>query len=169
MESKLRVGIGYDTHPLATGRKLVIGGVEIPYDKGLSGWSDADVLTHAVIDALLGAAALGDIGHHFPPGAPEYKGILSLKLLREVKNKLEKEGWRVVNIDATVIAEQPRLEEFISQIRRSLSQTLGLAVGQVSVKASTAAKLGYIGRGQGIEARAVALIQKHFEAGDSGQ
>ena len=159
MESNLRVGIGYDTHPLAKKRRLVLGGVEIPNDKGLSGWSDADVLTHAIIDALLGAAALGDIGSHFPPRKAEYKDIASLVLLKEVKNKLAAEGWRISNIDATVITEQPKLNEFMSQIQSSLSQTLDIEAGQVSVKASTAAKLGYIGRGEGIEARAVALIE----------
>jgi 2-C-methyl-D-erythritol 2,4-cyclodiphosphate synthase len=161
MESKLRIGIGYDIHPLVKKRRLVLGGVVIPFNKGLSGWSDADVLTHAVIDALLGAAALGDIGSHFPPGEAEYKEISSLVLLEEVKDKLTAEGWRINNIDATVITEQPKLAEFISQMRRSLSQTLGIEVGQVSVKASTSAKLGFIGRGEGIAARAVALIESN--------
>jgi 2-C-methyl-D-erythritol 2,4-cyclodiphosphate synthase len=161
MESKLRIGIGYDIHPLVKKRRLVLGGVVIPFNKGLSGWSDADVLTHAVIDALLGAAALGDIGSHFPPGEAEYKEISSLVLLEEVKDKLTAEGWRINNIDATVITEQPKLAEFISQMRRSLSQTLGIEVGQVSVKASTSAKLGFIGRGEGIATRAVALIESN--------
>ena len=159
MANNLRVGIGFDTHPLVKERRLVLGGVEIPSDRGLSGWSDADVLTHAIIDALLGAAALGDIGSHFPPGEAEYKDVASLVLLKEVKDKLAAEGWRISNLDATVIAEQPRLNEFISQIQTSLSQALGIEAGRVSVKASTAAKLGGIGRGEGIEARAVALIE----------
>jgi len=159
MKSNLRVGIGYDTHPLAKKRRLVLGGVEIPNDKGLSGWSDADVLTHAIIDALLGAAALGDIGSHFPSGEAEYKDIASLVLLKEVKDKLAAKGWRISNIDATVITEQPKLSEFMSQIQSSLSQALDIEAGQVSVKASTSAKLGCIGRGEGIEARAVALIE----------
>ena len=159
MANNLRVGIGFDTHPLVKKRRLVLGGVEIPNDRGLSGWSDADVLTHAIIDALLGAAALGDIGSHFPPGEAEYKDVASLVLLKEVKDKLAAEGWRISNLDATVIAEQPRLNEFISQIQTSLSQALGIEAGRVSVKASTAAKLGSIGRGEGIEARAVALIE----------
>jgi 2-C-methyl-D-erythritol 2,4-cyclodiphosphate synthase len=159
MANNLRVGIGFDTHPLVKKRRLVLGGVEIPNDRGLSGWSDADVLTHAIIDALLGAAALGDIGSHFPPGEAEYKDIASLVLLKEVKDKLAAEGWRISNLDATVIAEQPKLNEFISQIQASLSQALGIEAGRVSVKASTAAKLGSIGRGEGIEARAVALIE----------
>jgi 2-C-methyl-D-erythritol 2,4-cyclodiphosphate synthase len=161
MESKLRIGIGYDIHPLVKKRRLVLGGVVIPFNKGLSGWSDADVLTHAVIDALLGAAALGDIGSYFPPGEAEYKDISSLVLLEEVKDKLTAEGWRINNVDATVITEQPKLAEFISRMRRSLSQTLGIEVGQVSVKASTSAKLSFIGRGEGIAARAVALIRSN--------
>ncbi len=161
MESKLRIGFGYDTHPLVKKRRLVLGGVAIPFNKGLSGWSDADVLTHAIIDALLGAAALGDIGSHFPPGEAAYKAISSLVLLEEVKDKLDAEGWRIGNIDATVIAEEPKLAEFISQIRYSLSQTLGIEANQVSVKASTQAKLGCIGRGEGIAVRAVALIESN--------
>ena len=139
----------------------MLGGVEIPFNKGLGGWSDADVLTHAIIDALLGAAALGDIGSHFPPGEAAYKDISSLVLLEEVKDKLTAEGWRISNIDATVITEQPKLAEFISQMRYSLSQTLSIEASQVSVKASTSAKLGGIGRGKGIEARAVALIESN--------
>jgi 2-C-methyl-D-erythritol 2,4-cyclodiphosphate synthase len=161
MESKLRIGIGYDIHPLVKKRRLVLGGVAIPFNKGLSGWSDADVLIHAIIDALLGAAALGDIGSHFPPGEAAYKDISSLVLLEEVKDKLDAEGWRIGNIDATVIAEEPKLTEFISQMRYSLSQTLGIEVGQVSVKASTQAKLGFIGKGEGIAAKAVALIESN--------
>ncbi len=161
MESRLRIGIGYDTHPLVKKRRLVLGGVEIPFNKGLDGWSDADVLTHAIIDALLGAAALGDIGSHFPPGEAAYKDISSLVLLEEVKDKLTAEGWRISNIDATVITEQPKLAEFISQMRYSLSQTLSIEASQVSVKASTSAKLGGIGRGKWIEARAVALIESN--------
>jgi len=161
MESRLRIGIGYDTHPLVKKRRLVLGGVAIPFNKGLGGWSDADVLTHAIIDALLGAAALGDIGSHFPPGEAAYKDISSLVLLEEVKDKLTAEGWRISNIDATVITEQPKLAEFISQMRYSLSQTLSIEASQVSVKASTSAKLGGIGRGKWIEARAVALIESN--------
>ena len=137
----------------------MLGGVEIPHNRGLDGWSDADVLTHAIIDALLGAAALGDIGSHFPPGEAAYKDISSIVLLEEVKDKLDAEGWRISNLDATVITEEPKLAEFISQMRYSLSQTLGIKVSQVSVKASSSDKLGYTGRGEGIEARAVALIE----------
>ena len=155
----MRVGIGYDVHPLTPGRRLVLGGIEIPFDKGLSGWSDADVLTHAIIDALLGAAVLGDIGSHFPPGEPQYKDISSLALLKRVKAKLAESGWQVGNVDATIVAEQPRLRDFIDGMRQKLSQTLGIALSQVSVKASTSDQLGFIGRGEGIAAYAIALIQ----------
>lgn len=158
-KNKLRIGTGYDVHPLVKKRKLVIGGVEIPFGKGLDGWSDADVLTHAIIDALLGAAALGDIGGHFPPGEPQYKDISSLTLLKEVGDKLVAQGWRIVNIDATVIAEEPKLAGFIDRMRQSLSQTLGIEVERVSVKASTANGLGCIGKGKGMEALAVAMIE----------
>ena len=154
----MRVGIGYDVHPLTSGRRLVMGGIDIPFDKGLGGWSDADVLTHAIIDALLGAAALGDIGGHFPPGEPQYKDISSLALLERVKGELAENGWRVDNVDATIVADKPRLGDFIDQMRQQLSQTLGIALSQVSVKASTSAQLGFIGQGKGIAAYAVALI-----------
>jgi len=159
MASRLRVGIGFDTHPLAPGRRLVLGGVDIPFDRGLSGWSDADVLTHAIIDALLGAATLGDIGSHFPPGEPQYKDISSLTLLERVRGELADHGWRVNNIDATILAESPRLSDFIDGMRQQLSQTLGIALSQVSVKASTSAQLGFVGRGEGIAACAIALLE----------
>ena len=159
METRLRVGIGYDVHLLAKKRKLIIGGVEIPFDKGLDGWSDADVLTHAVIDALLGAAALGDIGSHFPPGEAQYKDISSLILLEKTGEKLAAEGWRIVNIDATVVAEEPKLVGFFGQMRWQLSGKLGLDLEQVSVKASTANGVGCLGRGKWMEAQAVALIE----------
>ncbi len=159
MKSKMRIGIGYDVHPLAPGRRLVLGGVEIPFAKGLSGWSDADVLTHAIIDALLGAAALGDIGRHFPPGEPQYKDISSLVLLEKVKNELDKNGWQINNIDATIVAEQPRLRDFIDRMRQKLSQTLGIDMSQVSVKASTSEGLGFIGQGEGIATYAVAMLE----------
>ena len=159
MASRIRIGIGYDVHPLIPGHRLVLGGVDIPFDKGLSGWSDADVLTHAIIDALLGAAALGDIGSHFPPGEPQYKDISSLTLLEKVKDKLVDNGWQIGNIDATIVAEQPKLGQFIDEMRRKLGQTLGIALGQVGVKAKTSAQLGFIGRGEGMAAYAVALIE----------
>src|SRR4030042_1316457 len=129
----MRMGIGDDVHPLVPGKKLVLGGVEIPFVKGLEGWSDADVLTHAVIDALLGAAALGDIGQHFPPGQNEYKDISSLVLLDRVVGKLEDEGYRVGNIDATVVAEKPKLMEYIDGMRKNLSRVLGVEIIKVSV------------------------------------
>lgn len=159
MKNNMRIGVGYDIHLLKPGRQLVLGGVKVPFDKGLDGWSDADVLTHAIIDALLGAAALGDIGSHFPPGAPQYKGISSLELLAKVSTKLAAEGWRVVNIDATVVAERPRLSEHIGAMREEISRTLATPAGRVSVKASTANGLGEIGWGEGIAAYAVAMIE----------
>lgn len=155
----MRIGIGYDVHPLVPGRKLVLGGIDIPFDKGLSGWSDADALTHAVIDALLGAAALGDIGSHFPPGEPEYKDISSQVLLERVVRKLTAGGWRVVNIDATLIAEEPKLGGYINDMRQKLSEAMGISTGQVSVKASSNNGLGFIGGGEGIAACAVAMIE----------
>ena len=159
MKSKMRIGIGYDVHPLTSGRRLVLGGVEIPFVKGLDGWSDADVLTHAIIDALLGAAAQGDIGSYFPPGEPQYQDISSLVLLERVKNELDKNGWQINNIDATIVAERPRLRDFIDRMRQQLSQTLGIDISQVSVKASTAEGLGFIGRGEGIAILAVAMLE----------
>ena len=156
----MHTGIGYDSHPLVPGRKLVLGGVTIPYDKGLSGWSDADVLTHAIIDALLGAAALGDIGQHFPPGEEQYRDSSSLLLLKQAGAKLAENGWRVGNIDATIIAEQPKLSGFIHQMRQGISQALGIEVGQVSVKASTSNNLGFIGRGEGIASLAIASVER---------
>ena len=159
MKGNLRTGIGYDVHPLASNRRLVLGGMEIPFDRGLSGWSDADVLTHAIIDALLGAAALGNIGTNFPPGEPEYRDISSLVLLKRVSDKLAEKGWRVGNIDATIVAEQPRLSEFIDDMRRHLSQTLDIETEQVSVKAVTSEQMGFVGRGEGMAACAIALIE----------
>jgi 2-C-methyl-D-erythritol 2,4-cyclodiphosphate synthase len=156
----MQFGIGFDIHPLVTGRKLVLGGVEIPFDRGLDGWSDADVLTHAIIDALLGAAAMGDIGMHFPPGNAEYKNISSLKLLAEIKDKLAANGWQINNIDATVITEKPHLREYIDIMRERLRQTLGIPIAQVSVKASTANRVGALGNGEAIAAMAIASIQK---------
>ena len=154
----MRVGIGFDSHPLVAGRRLVLGGVDIPFEKGLDGWSDADVLTHAIMDALLGAIASGNIGTHFPPGDPRYKGASSLVLLQSVKAELEEKGWKVDNIDATIIAQRPRLKDFIDPIRQKLSQTLGVDISQVSVKASTSNNLGFVGREEGMAACAVALL-----------
>jgi len=156
----MRFGIGFDIHPLADGRRLVLGGVDIPFPRGLEGWSDADVLTHAVMDALLGAAALGDIGVHFPPGKLEYKNVSSLKLLAEVKQKLAAQGWHIENIDATIITEKPRLRGYIDKMREQLGTVLDVHVNQVSVKASTANGVGAIGNGDGVAALAIASITK---------
>ena len=160
MKVSIRVGIGYDAHPLAGGRKLVLGGVLIPFDKGLEGWSDADVLTHAVMDALLGAASLGDIGGYFPPGDMDFKGVSSLILLEKVREELARCGWRAGNIDATIIAGEPVLGNYIEEMRGNLSEVLGIDPGRLSIKASSSNRLGFTGRGEGIEARAVALIEK---------
>jgi 2-C-methyl-D-erythritol 2,4-cyclodiphosphate synthase len=155
-----RTGIGFDVHPLVSGRRLVLGGIEIPFNYGLDGWSDADVLTHAIIDALFGAAALGDIGIHFPPGDSEYKDVSSLRLLSITRDKLKENGWSIGNIDATIMAEQPKLAGYIDKMRRQLSDTLGITLEQVSVKATTSEKLGFIGRGEGIAAFATALLKE---------
>jgi 2-C-methyl-D-erythritol 2,4-cyclodiphosphate synthase len=160
MGGNFRCGTGYDVHALVSGRRLVLGGVEIPFERGLSGWSDADVLTHAVMDALLGAAALGDIGRHFPPGDPQYEGISSLTLLAKVKDMLDKCGWLAKNIDATIIAERPKLAGHIDDMREKLCRTLDIKIEQVSVKASTSDGLGFTGRGEGIAALAVAAIEE---------
>ena len=160
VKSKLRIGIGYDVHPLTPGRRLVLGGVDIPFDKGLDGWSDADALVHAIIDALLGAACLGDIGSHFPPGDPEYKDISSLVLLKKVGDELKENGWLIVNVDTTIVAEQPRLKDFFDQMREKLSQALNIETNQVNVKASTSEGLGFVGRGEGIAAQAVVLLEE---------
>jgi 2-C-methyl-D-erythritol 2,4-cyclodiphosphate synthase len=159
MKNERRIGLGYDVHPLVPGRKLVLGGVEIPFEMGLEGWSDADVLTHAVIDALLGAAALGDIGQHFPPGEAEFKEVSSLFLLDKVVEKVEERGYKVGNIDATVVAERPRLREYIDDMRHNLGHVLGIDMDRVGVKASTNNGVGDIGRGEGIAALAIALIE----------
>jgi len=154
----MRIGTGYDVHKLVEGRKLIIGGVEIPYEKGLLGHSDADVLVHAIMDALLGAAALGDIGKHFPDSDPKYKGADSLMLMREVKRILAENGYQVGNVDATIIAQAPKMSPHIGTMRRNIADALGLDVSQVSVKATTEERLGFTGRGEGISAQAVALI-----------
>jgi len=165
MASKIRIGIGYDVHPLTPGRRLVLGGVEIPFDEGLYGWSDADVLVHAIIDALLGAANLGDIGQHFPPGELQYEDISSLILLERVRDELSKNAWVVGNVDATIVAERPRLEGFIDRMRQQLSEKLRITPGQVSVKAKTSERLGSVGRGEGIACYAVALIEDISDKG----
>jgi 2-C-methyl-D-erythritol 2,4-cyclodiphosphate synthase len=161
---ELRVGIGWDSHPLILGRKLVLGGVAIPYDKGLAGWSDADVAVHAVIDALCGAADLGDIGTLFPPQEPEYKDISSLVLLNKTGELLKVRGFRVVNIDVTIMAQDPRISPFIPEMRNSISWALGIDSKQVTVKATTTNGLGFIGRGEGMAAQAAALVRKKRNA-----
>ncbi len=156
----MRIGHGYDVHRLVEGRKLVLGGVEILYDKGLLGHSDADVLLHAIADSLLGAAALGDIGKHFPDSDEKYKGADSLVLLAEVAKILRNNGFSVTNVDSTVIAQAPKLAPFIEKMRQNIASALGVDVSAVSVKATTEEKLGFTGAGEGIAAHAVCLIDK---------
>ncbi len=156
----MRIGHGYDVHRLVEGRDLILGGVKIPFEKGLLGHSDADVLTHAVMDALLGAAALGDIGKHFPDSDPAYKGADSLALAREVAMLLRAKNYRVGNVDATVLAQAPKLAPYIPQMRENLSLALGIPVDAVSVKATTEEHLGFTGAGEGIAAHAVCLLEQ---------
>ena len=155
----MRVGTGYDVHKLVEGRKLILGGVDIPYEKGLLGHSDADVLTHAVMDALLGAAALGDIGRHFPDSDDRYKGISSLELLKRVGELLNEELYVVGNIDATVIAQRPKLAGFIPQMKKNIADTLGIDEDSVNIKATTEEGLGFTGEGLGIASQAVCLLE----------
>ena len=154
----MRVGTGYDVHKLVEGRKLIIGGVEIPYEKGLLGHSDADVLTHAVMDALLGAAALGDIGLHFPDSDPAYKGADSIKLLEHVGDLLESKMYYVENIDATILAQAPKMRPHIDDMRKNIANALRIELSCVNVKATTEEGLGFTGAGEGIAAHAVCLI-----------
>lgn len=156
--SNLRVGYGYDAHRLAEGRRFVLGGVEIPHEKGLLGHSDADVLAHAVIDALIGAAALGDIGRHFPPTDAAYKGISSIELLGRVAKLLDEKGFMVVNVDSTVVCEAPRLAAHIPGMIKNISGALGIDPGCVNVKAKTEEGMGFTGSGEGMSAHAVALL-----------
>jgi 2-C-methyl-D-erythritol 2,4-cyclodiphosphate synthase len=156
----MRIGTGYDVHVLGEGLPLWLGGVQVPHTHGLIGHSDADVLLHAICDALLGAAALGDIGKHFPDTDPQYKGISSLRLLAHVGALLQKHGYRVGNIDSTVAAQRPKLAPHIEQMRRNIADTLGIDIDQVSVKATTTEHLGFEGREEGISAQAVALIEQ---------
>jgi len=155
-----RTGIGFDTHRLVTGRPLIIGGVEISHERGLLGHSDADVLVHAVMDALLGAIADGDIGQHFPPGDARWKDANSIELLGLVLTRVRAHGWQVVNVDSTVLAEAPRLAPHISRMRARMAEALGVDVARVSVKATTNEGLGAIGRREGISAMAVATVEK---------
>ena len=151
--------MGYDVHKLTEDRKLILGGVEIPYEKGLLGHSDADVLLHAIMDALLGAAALGDIGKHFPDIDPQYKGISSIKLLEHVAALLDENGYVVENIDATIIAQRPKMAPYIPKIRENIANTLGLELNQVNIKATTEEGLGFTGSGDGISAQAVCILE----------
>lgn len=161
----MRIGHGYDVHRLAAGRALILGGVKIPYERGLDGHSDADVLVHAVMDALLGAAAMGDIGKHFPDDDDRYLGADSIALLREVRRLLDERGYRLGNLDATVIAQRPRLAPFLDQMRRNIADALHTDIRNVSVKATTEEHLGFTGSGEGIAAHAVCLIEKTTSAG----
>ena len=156
----MRIGHGYDVHRLVEDRKLILGGVEIPYEKGLLGHSDADVLTHAVMDALLGAAGLGDIGKHFPDTDPSYKGADSLKLLDHVTSLLSELGWLVGNVDATIIAQRPKLATYLPRMRDNLAVRMKIAPEQVNIKATTEEKLGFTGSGEGMAAHAVCLLTK---------
>jgi len=156
--TRLRVGEGWDTHALVPGRKLVIGGIEIPYERGLLGHSDADVLAHAITDALYGGAGLGDIGLHFPDTDDRFKGANSILLLAETARRVREAGWEIVNIDSTVIAQAPKLAPHIGAMRERLAQALQLGPAQVNVKAKTAERLGPVGQGLSIEARAVVLL-----------
>lgn len=155
-----RVGLGFDVHPFQEGRKLVLGGIEILFEKGLKGHSDADVLLHAITDALLGAAALGDIGKHFPDTDPAFKNADSTKLLKESYSLVQKEGFLIENIDSTVVAERPKLAPYIPDIRKHVSKALKCHVDQVSVKATTNEKMGFVGREEGIAVHAVVLLKK---------
>lgn len=156
----IKVGIGYDVHALVEGRVLILGGVEIPYERGLLGHSDADVLIHAIMDALLGALALGDIGAHFPDHDPRYFGISSLSLLRQVVELIEGQGYRVGNIDSIIVAERPKVAPFIPQMRSNIARVLKLVESCVSVKATTTERLGFEGRGEGIGAQAIVNLEK---------
>lgn len=157
--TKLRIGHGYDVHRLTEGRPLIVGGVTIPYERGLDGHSDADVLVHAVMDALLGAAALGDIGKLFPDQDAAYKGADSILLLQQVGRKLTQLGWQVVNVDATLIAQAPKVAPYITAMRQRIAEALQVDVGQISVKATTEEHLGFTGEGLGMAAHAVALLE----------
>ncbi|MDE0301438.1 MAG: 2-C-methyl-D-erythritol 2,4-cyclodiphosphate synthase [Candidatus Poribacteria bacterium] len=159
----MRVGIGYDLHRLVPNRKLILGGVEIPHTLGLLGHSDADVLTHAIIDAILGAAALGDIGSHFPDSDPAYEGINSLILLREVKTKVENVGYIVQNVDSTIVAQQPKLASHITEMRGRLAETLNLSPNEVNVKATTSEGIGVVGEEEAIVAQAVVCLVEHWD------
>ncbi|MDO5541587.1 MAG: 2-C-methyl-D-erythritol 2,4-cyclodiphosphate synthase [Eubacteriales bacterium] len=162
----MRVGMGYDVHKLAENRKLILGGVEIPFERGLLGHSDADVVVHAIMDALLGAAALGDIGKHFPDTDPAYEGISSIKLLRHVGDLLEEHNYVVENIDATIIAQRPKLLNYMTGMVKNVAEALGLEENQVNIKATTEEGLGFTGSGEGISAHAVCLLMPLVDISD---
>ena len=155
----MRIGSGYDVHKLAEGRDCIIGGVKIPYEKGLLGHSDADVLLHAIADALLGAAALGDIGRHFPDNDPQYKGADSRKFLSHVVGLILAEGYCIINIDATIIAQKPKMAPHIEQMRKNIAEALGIEVDQINIKATTEEGLGFTGTGEGISSQAIAALE----------
>ena len=155
----LRIGHGYDVHKIVNGRKMIVGGVEIPYDKGLLGHSDADVLVHAIMDALLGAAALGDIGRHFPDSSEEFKDISSINLLIRVKKLLSDKGYRISNIDATLVMQAPKVAPYVQKMRENIAFALAISTDDVNIKATTEEKLGFTGSGEGAAAHAVALIR----------
>ncbi|HLX81057.1 MAG TPA: 2-C-methyl-D-erythritol 2,4-cyclodiphosphate synthase [Burkholderiales bacterium] len=155
----MRIGQGFDVHALIEGRRLVVGGVEIPYEKGLAGHSDADVLLHAICDALLGAAALGDIGSHYPDSDPQYSEVDSRELLRTTAKKVAAAGYKIVNVDSTIFAQAPRMAPHVARMTGNIAADLGINPAAVSIKATTTEKLGYIGRGEGIAAQAIALIE----------
>jgi len=156
----MRIGFGYDVHPLAAGRPLILGGIKIPYLLGLQGHSDADVLIHAICDALLGAVAEGDIGGHFPDTDPQYKEIRSTILLKKVMTRMREKGVHIVNIDASIVAQKPKLADFIPRMVKEIAGVLEIETGRVNVKATTSEGLGFVGRGEGITAYAVALVQE---------
>ena len=160
----MRIGYGYDVHRLTEGRKLILGGVDIPHEKGLDGHSDADVLVHAIMDALLGAAALGDIGKHFPDTDPEYKGADSMKLMAHVRDLIEEKGYVIENIDATVIAQKPKLRPYIDQMEENIAKVLRIERDQINVKATTEERLGFTGREEGMAAQAICSLMTMYEA-----
>lgn len=162
---KMRVGMGYDVHKLVEGRDLILGGVKIPHTLGLLGHSDADVLLHAIMDALLGAAALGDIGKHFPDTDPQYKGISSIKLLEHVRDLISEKGYMVENIDATIIAQKPKMRPYIEQMEQNIADALGIDVSQINVKATTEEGLGFTGTEEGVSSQAICTLTSLYESG----
>lgn len=156
----LRVGLGYDVHKLTENRKLIIGGVEIPYEKGLLGHSDADVLVHAIMDALVGATKMGDIGKLFPDTDPQYKDISSIKLLKCVKEELDKKGFKIINIDSIIVAQKPKMRPYIDEMEKNIANALGIDADCINVKATTEEELGFTGRQEGISSKAVCLLEK---------